>query len=230
MRIERIPGAPRVGHRRLWLLIYRRDIAAADRLIESALRTWSPQRIYLRLFEPALNLSGTLWAKGLITYHDEHFVTHHILRLMRVVRHHFVPPDSFGPLAIATGIEQESHLIGLRMVCDFLRWSNWRVHFISSNERGMVTEVAARLKPQAILLSLGQERGIVPAGRLMADLRRRHFPGLVVIGGRIVTPVLVGSLGADLAAANGAALVRALRSRFPNMGRRRAADLCEAGG
>ncbi len=230
MRIERHPRSLRLSHRRLWLALYRRDVPAAERLIESALRAWPPQRIYLRLFEPALKLSGALWAKGRITHLDEHFVTYQVLRLMRTVRRHFVPPDSFGPLAIVTSAGQDSHIIGLRMVCDFLTWANWRVHFVSSPDRGVVTAVAARLKPQAVLLSLGREQSIVPAARLIADLRRRRFAGLVVIGGRIVTPGLVTSLGADLTASNGAALVRALRPLFPSMGRRRGADSSLAGG
>src|SRR6478752_6931659 len=121
-------GARRPNYRRYWLALYRRDVVGAERVVEEALVAWSPQRIYLRLFEPALNLSGTLWARGRITHDDEHFVTHHTLRLMRRVRRQFVPLETDGPLAVATGVGQESHLIGLRMVCDFLRWANWRIH------------------------------------------------------------------------------------------------------
>src|SRR4029079_12528615 len=101
------------------------DVEAAHRVVAAAMRRWPPQRIYLRLFSPALALSGTLWARGSITHQDEHFVTHHTLRFMRQVRRRFVPPTgSTGPLAVATGVGQESHLIGLRMVCDFLAWAH----------------------------------------------------------------------------------------------------------
>src|SRR5688572_23531910 len=87
----------RPNHRRYWLTLYRRDVAAASQLVDDALRVWPPQRIYLRLFEPALILSGTLWARGAITHHDEHFVTHHTLRFMRRVRRRFVPLETDGP-------------------------------------------------------------------------------------------------------------------------------------
>jgi methanogenic corrinoid protein MtbC1 len=208
-------GARRPSYRRYWLALYRRDVEAATRVVDDALRRWPPQRLYLRLFEPALNLSGTLWARGRITHHDEHFVTHHTLRLMRRVRHRFVPLQTNGPVAVATGVGQESHLIGLRMVCDFLRWANWRVHFLASNDRATAADAVERLHPDAVLLSIGRPAGVAPAARLVADLRRRGFAGLVAIGGNAVNgdPSLLREVGADLTARNGAELVHVLRPR-----------------
>src|SRR3712207_1120034 len=117
-------GDAPLSYRRYWHALYRRDVDAARAIVERALREWSPQRIYLRLFEPALGMSGTLFAAGKIGWQDEHVVTHHTIRFMRQVRRRFVPLETFGPLALATGVEQESHAIGLRMVCDFLQWAN----------------------------------------------------------------------------------------------------------
>src|SRR5437660_11704575 len=67
----------RFSYRRYWLSLYRRDLSAAEELVGAAMRCWPPPRIYLRIFEPALNLTGTLWARGTVTYSDEHFITHH---------------------------------------------------------------------------------------------------------------------------------------------------------
>jgi hypothetical protein len=52
---------------------------------------------------------------------------------------------------------------------------------------------------------------------LIADVRRHSFGGVVAVGGRPINmnPSLVQTLGADLTARNGAALVRVLRPRFP---------------
>jgi len=226
-------GARRPNYRRYWLALYRRDVAGAEQVVEEALVAWSPQRIYLRLFEPALNLSGTLWARGRITHDDEHFVTHHTLRLMRRVRRQFVPLETDGPLAVATGVGQESHLIGLRMVCDFLAWAHWRIHWLSSNDRGVAGDVVDRLRPDALLLSIGLDRGVVPARRIIREVRRRRgYKGLIIVGGRAINcdPTLVTRLEADMTALNGAALVRALRPRFPQMGRWRTAEASVAGG
>ena len=123
-------------------------------------------------------------ARGKIEVADEHYITHQTQRFMRRVRRRFVSLETFGPLALATGVAQESHLIGLRMVCDFLAWANRRVHWVSSNDRATVGQLAERLKPDAMLLSMGLDEGLTPAARLISDLRsRRNFGGLVLVGG-----------------------------------------------
>jgi methanogenic corrinoid protein MtbC1 len=207
----------RPSYRRYWLSLYHRDVAAAEREVDLAIRQWTPQRIYLRLFEPALNLSGTLWARGKITYQDEHHVTYHTLRFLRRVRRRFVQQETFGPLALAAGVGQESHMIGLRMVCDFLRWANWRVHWATTNDRAVIGELAERLQPAAVLLSMGRPEGAPHARRIIADLRRRDYKGVIAIGGRAVNsdPSLVQKVGATLTAPNGALLLRALRPYVP---------------
>jgi methanogenic corrinoid protein MtbC1 len=203
-------------YRRYWLALYRRDVAAAERIIDHALKHWKPERIYLRIFEPALGLSGRTWAAGAITYHDEHFVTYHTARLMRRVRRRWVPRETFGPLALVTGAGQESHLLGLRMVCDFLQASNWRIHWLTSNYRGVARRAAAALKPDAFLLSIGLDEALVPAGRLIQEVREAGHTGLVVVGGAAINrdPPRVQALAADLTASNGLHLVRLLRPRF----------------
>jgi methanogenic corrinoid protein MtbC1 len=203
-RFAAAAAAVPLGHRRYWHALYRRDVPLAAAMVDRALREWSPQRIYLRLFERALGMSGTLFAAGKITWQDEHFVTHHTLRFMRRVRRRFVPMETFGPLALATGVEQESHVIGLRMVCDFLQWANWRIHWLSSNERGTLNNAVQRLRPDAVLLSLGLDTSVRPAGRLIQTLRRRDFGGVVAVGGGAVNrrPTVAADLGADLTAPN----------------------------
>src|SRR4051794_13936558 len=47
------PKLIRPNYRRYWLALYRRDVATAERVVDAAMAAWSPQRVYLRLFEPA---------------------------------------------------------------------------------------------------------------------------------------------------------------------------------
>lgn len=217
-------GAAPADHWRYWLALYRRDVAAAGAIVEEWLGRFPPRRVYLRLLEPALSLSGTLFARGRIRYRDEHFVTYHTLRFMRRrVRRGFVVPNPTGPLALATGVWQESHLIGLRMVCDFLQHDNWRIGWYPSNDRATVREMTRRLRPDAVLLSVGLEPGIEMARRLVYELRRHAgYEGLIVVGGGAINrdAAVVEAIGADLTAVNGLELVRAVRAvrRGPGKG------------
>ena len=208
-------GAARLTYKRYWIALYRRDVPQAERILQQCLRAWRPERIYLRLFEPALNFSGKMWAAGCITHQDEHFVTYHTLRFLRRVRRKFVPAETFGPLAMATSAAQESHLIGLRMVCDFLQADDWRIHWLSSNDRPTLRQAAERLRPQAMLISIGLDTGLATARRMIGELRATGFDGLVIVGGAAINrdPARVQAIGADLTAPNGAMLVRQLRLR-----------------
>ena len=208
-----------LSYRRYWHALYRRDLLQAQAIVERALREWSPQRIYLRLFQPALGLSGTLFQDAKITWQDEHYVTHHTVRFMRQVRRRFVPPETFGPLALATGLEQESHLIGLRMVCDFLQWANWRIHWLSSNERGTLSNAVARLRPDAVLLSLGLDTAVRPAARLIETLRRQQYGGVIAVGGGAVNrnPGIVREIGADLTAPDPLEFLKRIGRRRPDI-------------
>ena len=202
-------------YRRYWTALYRRDVPAAAAIVRDCLDHVPPARIYLHLFEPALALSGTLWAEGRIHHRDEHFVTYHTLRLMRQVRHLFVSTRPAGPLAIVTSAGQESHAIGLRMVCDFLQADNWRIHWLPSNDRPVVRQAVKRLQPDALLISIGLDLGLAPAKRVIADAREAGLTGLVVVGGAAINrdPARVQAIGADMTALNGFLLNRQLRGR-----------------
>jgi methanogenic corrinoid protein MtbC1 len=212
---EHASNVGRPNYRRYWLALYRRRVEVAERVLDSAMASWPARRIYHRLFEPALALSGTLFARGVISYDDEHFITFHTTRLMRRVRHTFVPRHPTGPLALASGVGQESHLIGLRMVCDFMQAANWRISWLATHERGVFRDAVRREAPAAVLLSLGRRVGVIPAQRVVRELRRSGYRGVIAVGGLAIVqePELVGEIGADLTARNGLDLLRQLRRR-----------------
>ena len=213
--VEPVEAGERTLYRRYWQALYRRDVTRAEQIFEQCLREWKPERVYLQLFEPALNLSGRLWAAGAIKYQDEHFVTYHTLRFLRRARRRLVPAETTGPLALATAAGQESHLIGLRMVCDFLQADNWRIHWLASNDRSTVRQAARDFRPAALLISIGLDLGLPPARRVIEDVRAVGFEGLVIVGGAAINRDLgrVKAIGADLTAPNGFTLRRLLRKR-----------------
>jgi hypothetical protein len=101
------------------------------------------------------------------------------------------------------------------MVCDFLQADNWRIHWLASNDRPVVRQAAKRLRPDALLISIGLDLGLGPARRVIANARGAGFDGLVVVGGAAINRDLsrVQAIGADLTALNGFLLTRKLRNR-----------------
>jgi methanogenic corrinoid protein MtbC1 len=205
-------------YRRYWLSLYRRDVAQARSIVETLRQTWTPWRIYLQLFAPALELSGAEWAAGNISHRDEHFVTYHTLRFMRPVRHKLIRTPPAGPRALATGVGTDAHRIGLQMVCDFLNAANWRTRALRTNERGTLRDAIAADQPQALLFSIRYDRDLPEAHRLVADARRSGFQGPIAIGGAAIEsdPTRLQHLGGDLTAPHGLDLARKLKPLFPD--------------
>lgn len=211
-RSRRLPD-----YRRFWIALLRRDVTTAESLVDEALRVMRPAQVYLRLLGPALSLSGAAWAEREISYQDEHFITWQTLRLMRRVRRKLITAPPSGPLALAAGIAQESHRIGLRITCDLMQAYNWRIRWLEHTDRGVMREAIAECRPQAILFSIGMPDGIEPLTRLIAEIRRAGSDALIVVGGRAIAedPSLVRRVGADMTARNGLELVHRLRQVLP---------------
>jgi methanogenic corrinoid protein MtbC1 len=199
-----------IDFRRFWLSLLRGRFELARTTIDDLLRCYRPQQLYLRLFVPTLSLSGTMFALGRINYHDEHRVTWGCLRLMRYVRSRMPLPSPNGLSALATGVGQDSHRIGLRMVCDLMESVGWNVHFLSTNERGTLRHAIQQYRPDALLLSIGRREEFDQAKRMIGEARRTGFTGVIAVGGRAVAsePNALSILGADLTAANGLDLAR----------------------
>jgi methanogenic corrinoid protein MtbC1 len=201
------------SYRRYWVALLRRDVALAEQFFLQAREAMSPARLYLKFFAPALQLSGDEWARGRIDHQAEHFITHHTLRFMRLIRRELVVPRPTGPVALAASVAQERHRVGLRMVCDFLQSQNWQIQWLRAGEPEGLSEVLARWRPRAILLSIGMAEGLGPAERILSEARREGFEGLAIVGGRAIDadPSLVKAIGADLTAMHGLQLLRTLR-------------------
>src|SRR5687768_6169585 len=161
------------NHRRYWLALLRRDVGLAEQIFDDALKRYGPARVYLRLLAPAQVLSGAEWARGAITYRDEHFITHHTIRLMRRARRALVVSEPTGPVALAAAVAQESHRVGLRMVCDFLASRSWRVQWLRDNDRATLRNTMNESRPRVILFSIGMRDGVEPAQRLIDEARRQ---------------------------------------------------------
>ncbi len=211
------PERLRAGtYRRYWAALLRRDVPQARDIVRLQLQQLTAQQIYMRLFLPALNLSGVKWAAGEISHRDEHFITYNTLRLMRIVRREMVVENPTGHVVIAAGVAQESHRIGLRMCCDFLQSDNWRIVWLRGTERAVLREAIAEHKPDMLMFSIGMQQGIEPTRRLIQEARRSRFHGTVAVGGRAILEnrAIVEAMGADLTADNALQLLRKVKPLF----------------
>ena len=134
--------------------------------------------------------------------------------MRQILRRKMRTQNADGPLAIATGVGQDSHCIGLHMVSDILRTDGWQIHMLSTSERGVLGQaIKAFPGAKALLLSIGYAEVLPVATRLVSHARREGFQGLVAIGGRgvMAEPKALAITGADLTGLNGLDLLQQLR-------------------
>jgi len=113
--------------------------------------------LYLRVFAPALHEVGRLWERGELSVGDEHFVSEATLAIMAGL----VPSaasDRTGaqrPRATVFAVDGESHLIGARMVADFLAIAGFDVRFLGGGlSLGLVLETLRAWTPHVVAFSV----------------------------------------------------------------------------
>jgi MerR family transcriptional regulator, light-induced transcriptional regulator len=180
-------------------------LEAGREVIRAASRTgMSVRDIDLRLFQPALEEAGRLWARGLLSVGEEHMISQATESLMSWVLPDPGPVDSRPrePLCLVLAACGEQHLIGARMVRDFLLMDGWDARFLGG-DLGIrhVREAVARHRPRLIAISVTMPHHLPQAADLIASLKeaRTGAPLPVLAGGRafIASPTLWRDIGAD---------------------------------
>jgi MerR family transcriptional regulator, light-induced transcriptional regulator len=175
--------------------------------------------LYLRVFTPALREVGRRWAAGLLTVGDEHTFSEATQRLMA----HFAPgPDTHAngrARCLVLAASGESHVIGARMVADFLSLAGFDVRFAGGNlSIGHALELLRSSAPAIVAVSvtipehLNAAQDLVRAIRADKGLARiRILAGGQALDAHGATAVKIGAdaFGADADAAVKAALTLA---------------------
>jgi methanogenic corrinoid protein MtbC1 len=199
----------------------------AFRIVSRALDSGTGIReLYLEVFSPSLHEIGRLWATGEVTVAEEHrFSEATQLFISRL--HPFVQSaarQKRGLRCVAFAVYGESHLLGARMVADFLLMDGWDVDPLGGN---LSIRHAMRFlldRPADLLaLSISLEQNLDPAEDLIAAVRAEKTlrATRIMVGGRALAAVSGAwqEIGADGTAPDAAAAVveadRIVESRNP---------------
>jgi methanogenic corrinoid protein MtbC1 len=209
------------GHRNGFLdALLARDSARARRVVEDALAAGTPvPDLYLDVLQPALQEVGHRWAMGQLNVAEEHYATaiaHSILDgLSRQM--HRAPRD--GRLAIVSGTPGEQHMLGARMVADFLEADGWEVLLIGAGApTSDLLALVADEQPDLVALSTATAAVLEGVAELLQALHKLDPRPCIAAGGQFWTaytgPTAI-ELGADLVVQDPRELVAELHQRIP---------------
>jgi methanogenic corrinoid protein MtbC1 len=195
------------------------DSRRAHRMLEQAGDAGVPvQRLYLEVLQPALHEVGRLWEHARIGVAHEHLATQITQSVLARLSARLAPAGAGnGRSAIVSCSPGELHVVGGRMVADFLEADGWTVHSLGAD---MPPKDLARLAEQEqvelVALSTALPAHLLAAGAACAQLRRLPSPPFIVAGGQAFAGSEQRALavGADAFAADPADLLGVLARRF----------------
>lgn len=180
------------------------DASAASSVIDKA---WSAklawEQIYLGLLMPSLREIGALWRNGKASVAEEHMATQICLELMVKVRARVPKRAPLHLKAVISCVEGNQHILGARVVADFLDVDGWDIHFLgaSTPAKDLLRHVL-QVKPALVGLSVFQAQDIPALKECLKLLKSVPQAPKILVGGPI--EILVGQdlmqAGADAVA------------------------------
>ena len=163
--------------------------AALARLRQAVAEGAGIREIYLHVFEPALKEAGRLWSAGELSVGEEHAISEATQQLMSEMQAGVGEPRSASgrPRCVSLAAGGERHVIGARMVADFLSFSGWDVDFLGGNlSIGHILEALAAKPPALLALSVTLEEHLNAARDLIDAVRAsRRLAGMkIMVGGQ----------------------------------------------
>jgi MerR family transcriptional regulator, light-induced transcriptional regulator len=198
-----------------------RDEPGAVGVVQEALSAGEDsRRVYLDLLEPTLHEVGRLWELGEIDVAEEHRITNTVDRHMaetRAASRNGTRPN--GRRFACMTVPGDEHLLGARMVSDFLEMDGWRSSYLGGNlSIGHALEALEADPPDLLLLSATVAQSRHAVEDMIAAVRAR--PSLrslrILVGGQLLArdPALWRRAGADGTAAGAEEAVEAARRLF----------------
>ena len=178
--------------------------SACVAIVEHALKNGlTLMDIYQDVLLPAMVSIGTWYLVDAIDTAQEHLASAITERIMGKVVQHAIPAKSVNRTAILGCGPNSWHVIGLRMVADYLHLSGWKALFLGANMpvKCFVSSVEQH-NPDLVLVSCMAEEGLEPGLELVKklnDLRNTKTSFALGVGGLCVSlhPEQFKAAGAD---------------------------------
>ncbi len=157
----------------------------AGEVLVEALRNGLPRRLYLDLIGPTLEDLGRKWRAQEINVAQHNHAAQIVLRHLDLLRRVARPKPALGKTAVVTALAGDRHILGARIVADFLHLEGFQVDFLGADT------------PTSDLISFVRERDFDLVG-LSVTLReslpafREAVAGVRALGRR--RPILAGGL------------------------------------
>jgi len=178
-----------------------------------------PRDVYLNVLGPALNEVGSRWERGLASVAQEQLATAVVSSIMATLAPRLEEPPSVGRRAVLASTDGEMHVVGLRMVGDFLEADGWETIYLGAVTPwgGDLARLVADARPDVVCLSTTLTINLDAARATVAMLRALPDPPVILVGGHAYggDAMAARDLGADAFAADAGAASRFLRERFP---------------
>jgi len=153
-------------------------------LLETAFSAGLPLLdVYQDILTPAMALVGQWYSDGSIDEAQEHLASGITERMMARTVQVTGPRRRLGEIALLGTAPNAWHVIGLRMIADYLRYCGWKTYYLGANVPCASFEAAvARLKPRLVLFSCASEIGADDTIRLIRSIRAQNGEESPVIG------------------------------------------------
>lgn len=188
--------------------------AAALALLDAGV---PPRAIYLQVLAPALEEVGVRWQRGIASVAEEHLATAVVSSIMATLAPQLDEPPPVARRAILASTDGELHVVGLRMVADFLEADGWEVLYLGAVTPAVdLVGLVHDTHPDAVCLSTTLTTHLEAVRATLALLRTIPDQPFIVVGGHAYggSSAVAEDVGADAFAPDAGAASRLLRERF----------------
>lgn len=107
------------------------DAAEARQIVDEAVaRGVPPRSVYLSILVESQRVVGILWHQGKLSVALEHVASNITIAEMGRIRGVLKRRPSLGKRAVVSCVQGDNHLIGARVIADFLYFDGWDVDFL----------------------------------------------------------------------------------------------------